>query len=230
MIIKTIASSSKGNCYSIQDGPNGTRILIECGIPIKKIQGGLNYELSNYFGCLSTHAHFDHILAHKDIIKHGIPIYWSKGTADALGYDKPHYLSRIVKHGQQFEIGTLKIVPFDVKHDAPEPLGFLIQGNTGKLLFATDTYYIPHRFTSLTHVMIEANYEKDEINEKNCCKALRDRLYNSHMEFKTVCSFFKELDRSKLQEVHLLHLSEERSDSEKFRAEIMKITGVPVYV
>ena len=38
LTIKSIASSSLGNCYTVDDGQ--TKILIECGIPIKKIKKG----------------------------------------------------------------------------------------------------------------------------------------------------------------------------------------------
>lgn len=228
MVIKTIASSSKGNCYSISDGPDGTKILIECGIPIKKIDEGVNYRLYEYEGCVASHAHFDHIFAYKDLIKLGIPIYWTRGTAQAAGAE-PGYYSRHIKSKHCFNIGDFKIIPFDVKHDAVEPVGFLIQGKTGKLMFATDTFYIPWRFKGLTHVMIEANYVKENI-EENTCKPLRDRLYSSHMELQTVLEFFRELDKSCLREVHLLHLSESRSDAELFKREVQKIVGVPVYV
>ena len=78
--------------------------------------------------------------------------------------------------------------------------------------------------------MIEANYEKSQINEETCCKSLRDRLYNSHMELETVLEFFRQLDKSCLREVYLLHLSDSRSDAERFKREVQKIVGVPVYV
>lgn len=228
MIINKLASGSSGNCCSISDGKDGTRILIDCGIPIKKIIHGVDYSLSEYSGCLVQHEHGDHLRSYKGLIKLGIPIYWTRGTAQAAGAE-PGYYSRHVKSKHCFNIGDFKIIPFDVKHDAAEPVGFWVKGKTGKLMFATDTFYINPRFKGLTHVMIEANYIKENIAESTC-KPLRDRLYSSHMELQTVLEFFRELDKSRLREVHLLHLSESRSDAELFKREVQKIVGVPVYV
>jgi phosphoribosyl 1,2-cyclic phosphodiesterase len=55
MIIKSIASGSSGNCYKISDGK--TSLLLECGIPIKKIKLGCDFDLSDILGCLVTHEH-----------------------------------------------------------------------------------------------------------------------------------------------------------------------------
>jgi len=55
MEIKTIATGSTGNAYKISSAD--TSILIEAGIPIRKIQGGLNFGLSEIEFCLISHAH-----------------------------------------------------------------------------------------------------------------------------------------------------------------------------
>lgn len=44
MDIKVLGSGSKGNCYLIDDG--STSLLLECGIPIKRIREGLGFRLS----------------------------------------------------------------------------------------------------------------------------------------------------------------------------------------
>jgi phosphoribosyl 1,2-cyclic phosphodiesterase len=53
--IKPLASGSGGNCYKIDDGKSS--LLIEAGLPIKKIKQGLNYKLSEIEGCLISHEH-----------------------------------------------------------------------------------------------------------------------------------------------------------------------------
>ena len=51
-----IASSSRGNCYIVEAEGNKP-LLIEAGIPIKKIREALNFGLSNLAGCLISHEH-----------------------------------------------------------------------------------------------------------------------------------------------------------------------------
>src|SRR5690625_5285319 len=141
--IKTLASGSKGNCYHITDG--STPILIECGIKFKDIQIALDFKTSNIAGCLVSHEHKDHSKGIKDVLQAGIDVYASQGTIEQE--DIKHHRLKPIESKKQFKIGTWTVLPFDVQHDAAEPFGFLLQSqNGGKLLFATDTYYIKYRF------------------------------------------------------------------------------------
>lgn len=55
MKVKTIASGSTGNCYVLET--NKGSLLIEAGIPIKRIKKALNYDFREVVGCLLTHEH-----------------------------------------------------------------------------------------------------------------------------------------------------------------------------
>lgn len=229
--ITTLASSSAGNCYHITDA--STRLLLECGIPYKQIQRGLNFQLSGIAGCLVTHEHKDHCKAVMDIMQMGIDVLTSSGTAKAFP-DKHHRLW-IVEARTQFQIGTWTILPFETQHDAAEPLGFLLANEAGdKLLFATDTYYIKYRFQGLTHIMVECNYAAD-ILQSNVEAGIvplshKNRLLQSHFSLDHVKDFLQANDLSKVQEIHLLHLSGDNSDAERFKREIMELTGKVVII
>ncbi|MCM3396456.1 MBL fold metallo-hydrolase [Oceanobacillus profundus] len=229
--IKTLASGSMGNCYHITDG--STPLLLECGIPFKSIRRALNFETSNLAGCLVTHEHKDHCVGLKDVARSGIDCYMSPGTAEAIGIDN-HRIKK-VQSKHQFEIGTWTIFPFDVQHDVSEPYGFLLVNKVGeKLLFATDTYYIRYKFKGLTHLLIECNYSIDILNENIATgrthKGMKNRLIKSHFSLENVKEFLLANDLSKVQEIHLLHLSDTNSDEELFKKEIQEITGKVVYV
>lgn len=229
--IKTLASGSKGNCYHITDG--STPILIECGIKFKDIQIALDFKTSNIAGCLVSHEHKDHSKGIKDVLQAGIDVYASQGTIEQEGIK--HHRLKPIQTKKQFKIGTWMVLPFDVQHDAAEPFGFLLQSqNGGKLLFATDTYYIKYRFKGLTHIMVECNYSK-KILEENIMNGLvhpimKRRLMKSHFSLENVKEFLKANDLSKLQEIHLIHLSDNNSDENMFKNEIQMLTGKPVYV
>jgi phosphoribosyl 1,2-cyclic phosphodiesterase len=53
--VKVLASGSSGNCYLINDGR--TKILLEAGIPIKKIREATGFQLSQVSGALISHCH-----------------------------------------------------------------------------------------------------------------------------------------------------------------------------
>ena len=71
--IVPLASGSRGNCYHISDGR--TPLLLECGIPYKEIQKGLNFRMSELAGCLISHEHQDHCRAVVDMMKAGVDCY-----------------------------------------------------------------------------------------------------------------------------------------------------------
>ncbi|MFT9495811.1 MBL fold metallo-hydrolase [Anaerosolibacter sp.] len=235
--IKVLASSSRGNCYHITDG--STQLLLECGISFKEIQKGLNFQTSDIVGCLISHEHKDHCKAIREVMKAGIDVYLSQGTkqhleANGNGIQILHR-AIVVEPKKQFRIGTWTILPFETQHDAVEPLGYLLVNSEGdKLLFATDTYYIKYKFQGLTHIMVECNYADDiliaNVEKGSVPDALKNRLLKSHFSLGNVKEFFKVNDLSKVQEIWLLHLSEGNSDEERFRREVMQVTGKVVYV
>jgi len=225
------ASGSSGNCYRITDGR--TPLLLECGIPYKEIQKHLNFHISEIAGCIVSHEHQDHCKAVKDIMRAGIDCYISAGTAEALGISG-HRLN-IIKAKQQFRIGSWTILPFETQHDAAEPLGFLLANQAGdKLLYATDTYYIRYKFHGLTHIMVECNYAADilkrNVEAGAVPKELKGRILKSHFSLENVKQFLRANDLSRVREIWLIHLSNDNSDSERFKREIQSLTGKPVYI
>ena len=230
--ITVLASGSRGNCYRINDG--STPLLLECGIPYKEIQKGLNFRLSELAGCLISHEHQDHCKAILDVIKAGIDCYMSQGTAGALGVSGHRVRMAAAKY--LFEIGTLMIMPFETQHDADQPLGFLVYSTRTceKLLYATDTYYIRYKFPGLTHIMVECNYIRD-ILEANVSAglvplALRNRLLESHFSLENVKAFLQANDLGQVKGIWLIHMSETNCDPARAKREIQEMTGLPVYI
>jgi len=232
MDIKVFASGSSGNAYQISDGD--TTLLLDAGIPFREIQKGCAYKVRQIDGCFVTHAHLDHSKAVHDLAKHGVDIYTSGGTIEARGLSghRIHELKAL----QEIRVGSFQVLPFDVQHDAPEPLGFLFTSrSTGeKLLYFTDTYYIKYRFNALTHIMAECNYDTESVRrsvEAGYTPLERvPRLMKSHMSLDSLLDMLKANDLSKLRQIYLLHLSENNSDEKFMRESIQKLTGAEVYV
>jgi phosphoribosyl 1,2-cyclic phosphodiesterase len=232
MQIQVLASGSSGNCYRVSDG--NTALLIECGIPMKQIQKGLNFKLSEIDGVLISHSHGDHSQAVKDVLKAGMDVYLTELTKEALGVSE-HRIN-IIEPKRQFSIGTFIIAPFETQHDCPGSVGFLIQSTITmeKLLFLTDSFYSKYVFLGLTHIMVEANYATD-ILYKNIelgliPEPLKNRLLKSHFSLENVKDFLKANDLSKVKEIYLIHLSRGNSDEARFKREIQAATGKPVYI
>jgi phosphoribosyl 1,2-cyclic phosphodiesterase len=230
--IKVLASSSSGNCYHIDDGE--TSLLLEAGIPIKKIQKATGYTVTKVSGCLVTHEHKDHSKAVSDLMHIGINCYMSSGTAS--GIEANGNRCKIIKAGEIFIIGSWKIKAFDTKHDCAEPLGyFMLSQNTGeRLVFITDTYYVRYRFEKMNYIMVECNYA-DDIIRKNVtdgiiADSMRKRILRSHLSLDNCKELLRANDLSKVKEIYLLHLSDNNSDEIRFKKEIESLTGIPTYI
>lgn len=229
--ITSLASGSQGNCYRVSDG--SSPLLLECGIPYRDIRRELRFQMSEIAGCLISHEHKDHCLALKDMVKAGIDCYMSVGTARALGVESHRIIYARAK--QQFKLHTWTILPFEIEHDAKEPLGFLLSNEKGeKLLYATDTAYLRYKFPGVTHIMIECNYAEDLLDANIASGAIdpvmKHRLIRTHFSLGNVKEFLRANDLSKLKEIWLLHLSDGNSDAQRFKREIQEITGKEVYI
>ena len=225
MTFTSLASSSHGNCYVVSDGE--TAILLECGVSFRRIKKGLGFDLSAIRGCLVSHEHKDHAKSVMDIIKSGIEVFASEGTAEALDCA----LITPVEAGAQFRVGSLEIMPFRTWHDAREPLGFLIYSRRDgeRLAFATDTVNLGHTFPNVNLLALEANYDKDIL--ARCDRMpdkVKERVTNSHMEIETLCKYLQSLDLSQCRTLYLLHLSNAASNEGNFANRVRRV--VPRHV
>ncbi len=227
--VTPLASSSRANAHIITDGISP--LLLDCGLSIKELRRRSGFCLTDLAGVLVSHEHKDHSRAAKDLLKAGMDLYTSQGTAEALGLD--HHRLHIIQARQQFQVEDWTVLPFETQHDAKEPLGFLLATGGEKILYATDTFYIRYRFRGLTHILLEVNFAQDILDanvESGLSPAHRRRVMRSHMSLETAKDFFRANDLSKVREIWLCHLSDGNSDAERFKREIQALTGKPVYV
>ncbi len=236
MIIRPIASGSSGNCYYVTDGT--TELLLDCGIPFNRIQEALwemGTRLSNISACFVTHSHGDHVKAAQKLADAGIDVYTGSGTvtaADLHGY-RVHTMDSSLTGLYPVDVGTFEVYALDVKHDAPDTLCFVILSNAGdKLLYVTDTEVFPYKVDRLTHIMIEANYDPgilvNNADTGVIHPAQAKRTVRNHMSIDTALLTLSRLDRSALQQVWLLHLSNDNAGAD-FKRRAQEITGVEVY-
>lgn len=223
--IIVLGSSSKGNCYLLEAG--GEILILEAGITFTKIKEGLNHDISKVVGCLVTHAHGDHIQAAGSLSCLGINVYASKGTLNEKGligkYIHP------VKELSEFTVGKFVVRPFATQHDCKgkEPFGFIIEHEEfGRLVFATDTYYIKYRLTRIDHLFVECNYQKEILEENVKSGAVNDfrakRLLKSHYEMSNLCKYLDQCIDNNTKNIVLLHLSSENSNEKQMIETVSK--------
>lgn len=236
MKIEVIASGSAGNCHKISN--EDTTLLIECGIPYKKIQQALNFKTTDIDGVLVSHEHGDHSKACKDLIKAGVNLYMTKGTKEALKLDSHRvkiidfYSKYINRDMGFFEIGSFKVKAFETIHDAKEPVGFVIYDSISKeeLVFITDTQYSIYSFKP-DYFMVEVNYVREAINKNDSLHPdLRARIKKNHMSLETAINLLERSDLSNLKKIYVMHLSDSNSDAKVIKERLQELTGVAIEI
>ncbi len=213
MTFTSLASSSGGNCYVVDDGE--TRVLLECGITFKRLKKSLGFDLGGIRACLISHEHGDHAKCFMELIRSGVEVFASEGTADALGCE----LISPVYEGEQVNVGSLVVRPFRTWHNAEEPFGYLIgsRHDGERLVFAIDTVNLGLRFPGVNLLALEANHDRDILDRcERPPEKVRERIKRTHMEIGTLCRYLKTLDLSRCRCVYLLHLSSKASHERQF--------------
>ena len=212
MKLTCLGSSSAGNCYLLQ-ADSGEKLILDCGISIKEIKKGLNWDITSVVGCVVSHAHGDHNKSLKDLESMGIPVF--------APYIIPHISHNTTFRKGGFVVQTFELTTVDGRwthtnaDGEPCPIfGFLItHKEMGKLLYITDCEVIKWRFKGINHILLGVNYDKDLVDTDN---PKANHVFRGHLSIDTACDFVKANDSDSLQNVIMCHLSAENSDKDSF--------------
>ena len=216
MHLKCLGSSSAGNCYLLTSN-GGETLILDCGIPIKDIKKGLNWNIRNVVGVLCAHQHSDHNKSLKDFINMGIPVF------------APYLSLESMKMETEFNIRMFDLTTIDgnwththADGTACPIFGFLItHKEMGRMLYITDCEVIKWRFKGINHILLGTNYDKDLVNVDNQSKA--NHIFRGHLSIDTACEFVKSNNSNDLQNVIMCHLSSENADSNSFIEKMKKV-------
>lgn len=196
--ISILASGSKANSCLVRT--DSTPILVDAGLSrretfIKLAALGVNPETVNV---IVTHEHGDHAGGIPAITKGiNVPVYTTEIAAPFLKL-RDHTPREFFRPGQRFTIGDIDVMPFDIPHDAAEPVGFSLMSQGIKITIATDLGSIPeHVAENLIGsdlLLLEANHCLEILR---CCpypSAVRMRIAgaNGHLSNELAGRFVKE--------------------------------------
>lgn len=212
MRLKCLGSSSVGNCYLLTSD-SGETLILDCGIPIKEIKKGLNWNVKDVVGVLCTHKHLDHSKSLDNFKKMSIPVF----APYQRNYNKKNY-------------GGFTIYPFPLQtldgnwthtdaNGEPCPIfGFLItHKEMGRMLYITDCEVIKWKFKDANHILLGVNYDKDLVDTDN---PKANHVFRGHLSIDTACDFVKANDSDILQNIIMCHLSSENADKDSFIAKM----------
>lgn len=227
MKISTVASGSSGNCVYV--GSENTHILIDCGISGKKTTEGLNengVDIKDINGILITHEHIDHVKGLGILArKYEIPIFSTPGTINAIKSNNklgeiPTELFNNIKADEGFVIGDIDVHPFNISHDASEPVAYRLSHGDKAVAVATDMGkyddYIVDNLTGLDALVIEANHDVNMLLAGTYPYYLKQRILGDkgHLSNELSGRLLSRILHDKLKYILLGHLSKENNYEE----------------
>lgn len=240
MIVRPIASSSKGNSLFISNGLS--HLLLDAGIK-PAILREHRVDLVQLDGVLLTHEHQDHSKFAKELARY-TRIYAPKSAIDKIDTKQWKFNLNTVEPKRKYKIGTFEIIAYKGYHENAdqtecEVFMYLINSIPTKeyLFYATDTSILPKINIPIDYLIIETNHSKEimlggkETFNDKLEQHIYERLRRSHLSIEKVENWLKnEVNITKLKQVYLMHLSAGNSNEIMFRKKIQKATGSVVYV
>lgn len=233
--IDVFNSGSSGNLYLVSN--EDTKILLECGVDEDKIIKTLWKEkktkLSKLNACLISHPHKDHMESIK-YVNQFLPIYANEGV-----YNKYSFKGYIIKHNTNFNVGSIKIKPIEVKHGKTPNLAFIFKDKDSTIFFGTDFSYMEANLNNFkfNSIYIEINYINNILNKY--IDEMKDLPYkdkfirqiNTHMSLENVTeNLLDHWNLEECKEIIAIHMSLDCGDRQIIRETITDRYNIPCYV
>lgn len=219
--IRVLASGSTGNTSVVKFGQ--TRVLIDAGIPLKRIAAGLK----DFGGgdaidaVVLTHEHHDHVRGLDPFLRDhpNVPIFASAGTLNAMNLQA--FDTRVLKPSATTALGPdLDVIGFRVAHDAAEVMGLRFEGLSHTACFVTDlgtwTENTVSALRGANTLILESNHDPELLRRGPYPVFLKRRISGArgHLSNDQARSLLERVAHPSLQRVVLAHLSETNNSPE----------------
>lgn len=219
-----VASGSSGN--SIFMSTQATKILIDAGLSGKRIESGLGSigvacnELDAIF---ITHEHSDHTQGAGILSRRfDVPIYATVGTWNAM--ERIGAIGKIAPKNRMYIyadenliVNDMCVRPFEIPHDAAQPVGYSVFAEDKKMTVATDIGYITPTVKENVYgsdiLLLESNHDVDLLVNGRYPIQLKRRILSNYGHLSNVSAgqLLAEVMCGKLKHIFLGHLSEENN-------------------
>lgn len=222
MRVDLLCSGSKGNSCLVRTAH--TSILIDCGPSTKKYMrqslAQAGQDPDDLQALLITHSHSDHIrqlamFSHVDV--------YACCPLVARDYKRQEVPLRLhsICCPHTFQIGDFKIQAVTTSHDSGPSMGFVIDDGHEKLVYITDTGYLPAEvfpmLTGADYYIFESNHDLEMLEATNRPFWLKQRIAadTGHLCNEDSARLLARLITPKTRRIVLAHLSEEANTPQK---------------
>lgn len=223
----SLGSGSRGNATLVADAD--TCVLVDCGFSLAETRrrlARLGREPSDLAGILVTHEHADHVRGVARLADHyGIPVWLTRGTAAAIRWPRGVTLCE-VGAGRPFTLGSLRVEPVAVPHDAREPVQYAISSGARRVGVLTDlgavTPAVVAHFRHCDGLFLEANHDPRLLATGPYPPALRRRVGGAfgHLSNGQAVGLLKRIELGRIRWLVLGHLSEKNNCRTRLEAAV----------
>lgn len=237
MRVSVLASGSSGNASFVELA--GTKLLIDAGISMRRIKTGLagiGVGLDQLDGILVTHEHRDHINGLAMLMRHSTaPLYVREQTYDNLSCRSLIDPKRCRFIGGQFGVGGVRVEAFNISHDAVDPVGFSLYGQSVKCTVATDLGFVTSSVQQALDysdvLILEANHDVDMLNQGAYPAYLKHRILSNrgHLSNNDAAYALVRMKKKERLKVLLAHLSADNNRPQVAAATVGSIMAAHGY-
>lgn len=213
----------------------GGLLLIDCGFSLKELElrlAGIGLAAADLTAALVTHEHADHIKGIGPLARrYKLPVYMTHGTF--RGYSKLGDIPNLnfIDCQHSFELDGLAVTPVAVPHDAREPSQFVFSFNQKKLGVLTDlgsiSAHVENHYSDCDALVLEANHCPTLLAYGPYPPSLKQRVGGlwGHLSNQQAAGFLSRIDREKLQQLVVAHISEKNNSLDVARQALSDVVS-----
>jgi phosphoribosyl 1,2-cyclic phosphodiesterase len=215
----SLNSGSNGNCYCV--GNDTDIVLIDGGISCKETEkrmSSIGLSLKKVKAVFVSHEHIDHVKGIEVLSqKHNIPVFLNEKTLMGASNFIPKNAAKLFITGETISIGELLVHTFSKKHDASDPISFVVEYKGLRIGVMTDIGSIcenvTHHFQLCDAVILESNYDDELLEKGKYPYLLKKRISgdHGHLSNEQALDLFVKHRSARLSHLMLGHLSQENN-------------------
>jgi phosphoribosyl 1,2-cyclic phosphodiesterase len=213
--ITILGSGSSGNATLVSDGE--TRVLVDVGLSGRETTRRLRecgLEPDRVSAIVISHEHGDHCRGLVPFVKSlGVPVFMTANALAASAIELEPRRVEQIRSGIPFDINGIQFTPFDVPHDAADPIAFTIERRGVKVGIVVDLGYISNlvaeRLRGCDCVVLESNHDLQMLRVGPYPWALKQRVMSrrGHLSNESVARYLANEFDGRARHVVLAHLS-----------------------
>ena len=215
MQLCVLGSGSSGNCTYV--GTANTHLLLDLGFGARSIRRRFeeaSLALDKVQALILTHGHSDHVAGAAAFANEfGIPVFMNRGTREEVPRLRELERWECFEAGHSFSIGDIHIHPFDVNHDAAQPVAFRFTSGGVSGAAVTDlgelSAPVMEQLRGCDWLILESNHDEEMLKVGGYPWFLKQRLLGKkgHLSNQALSHFLAEDFDGSATHLFLAHLS-----------------------